>query len=334
MRFRFEPTVEQRTALRARLERLQQPALALEILRSSLPAGFDPTRVVCTLQRAHADRFVMRVGLRSDAGEERAYALKAYADDFGRQVWAHSQALAPHHPGNHHELSLPMRYLPHEGLLVFPWTDGVFLREIVDSRTPELLRQAAGLAAFLHRLPLVPEQPTTAEVIAAEARAQCEALRDQWPETGPLVEPVMAAIAEAVATLDPAEPALVHGDLAAGQFLWTGERLVLLDLDMFGYADPAYDAGHFLAQLERRCLSDPALPAHAAQWSGCFRDAYLAAMPQVSPRNVSFYQGVTLARKIHTIRRNRISDWPRLVPRLAERALAALEAAASSEQLR
>ena len=43
MRFRSNPTAEQRAALRAQLARLQQPAALLEILQSSLPAGFEPT---------------------------------------------------------------------------------------------------------------------------------------------------------------------------------------------------------------------------------------------------------------------------------------------------
>jgi hypothetical protein len=99
---------------------------------------------------------------------------------------------------------------------------------------------------------------------------------------------------------------------------------------MFGYADPAYDAGHFLAQLERRCLWDRALPAQASTWVDCFRDAYLAAMPTVSPRNVAFYQAVTLIRKMYTICRRERTRWPELVPQFASRARAALEHAAAA----
>jgi len=94
---------------------------------------------------------------------------------------------------------------------------------------------------------------------------------------------------------------------------------------MFGYTDPAYDAGHFLGQLERRCVWDTTLPAQAAQWLQCFRDAYLAAMPSVSARNVSFYHGLTLVRKMYTVCRRQPDEGPELVPRLAIRARAALE---------
>src|SRR2546422_5619787 len=332
MRFRFKPTAEQRAALRAQLTRLQQPAPVLETLAAVLPADFKPIGVICTVQSAHSDRFVVRAQVRSAGGEERAYALKVYSDDFGEQVWAHAQTVARYHPRNGNGLCLPSRYVPRERMLVFPWVDGLFLSEIVDDRKPELLRQAARVAADLHSLAIVPEQITTAEMIVAETRARCNRLRARWPDTAAIVAPLMATLKEAVNFLDPAEPAPVHGDMAAGQFLWTGDRLVLLDLDMFGYTDPAYDMGHFLAQLERRCLVDPTVQGQEAQWLAALRDAYLAAMPQVSARNVAFYRGLTLIRKIYTIcRRGGPAESPGLIPRLAESARAALQQVGAPE---
>jgi hypothetical protein len=151
-------------------------------------------------------------------------------------------------------------------------------------------------------------------------------LLNNWPQTARLIKPLMTVLEKASTFLDDDDPAPVHGDMAAGQFLWTGDRLVLLDLDMFGYTDPAYDAGHFLAQLERRCLLDLTVREHAREWLNSFRDAYLAAMPQVSPRNVWFYRGLTLIRKIYTLCRRQPVEGPILASRLAVRAQAALEA--------
>ena len=332
MRFRFKPNSEQRSALRAQIARLQEPATVLEVLRPVLPADLEPTQVTCTPKSVHSDRFVVQVQVRSNGATGRAYALKVYSDDFGQQVWAHSRGLAEHHRPNHNELCLPQTYLPHERTLVFPWVDGPFLSEIVDERKPVLLRQAARLAADLHRMPIIPEQPTTARMFVAETRTRCDRLRKRWPETEPMIEPLIASVEQASMLLDPADLAPVHGDMAAGQFLWTGDRLVLLDLDMFGYADPAYDAGHFLAQLARRCLWDRTLPTHAGDWLACFRDAYLEAMPRVSARNVSFYQGLTFVRKIYTICRKQLPDWRQLVPQLATQAQAALKEVLTSGQ--
>src|SRR5256885_12649367 len=160
-------------------------------------------------------------------------------------------------------------------------------------------------------------------MLVDETRARCDNLRPVWPATAAMVEPLLAQLQAAVPHLDSSDPAPIHGDMAAGQFLWTGDRLVLLDWDMFGYADPAYDAGHFVAQLERRCTLDRTLPPEARRWPGCFRDAYLAVMPQVSPRNVSFYRALTLLQKTYTVCRRQPAEGPQQAVRLPPRARAA-----------
>ena len=331
MRVRFKPNREQRLALRAQIARLQQPAEVLALLRAVLPAHFTPNNAATSVESVHPDRFVLRVRLHSDAGEERAYALKTYSDNFAERVWAHAQSLAAYNPPDGDGLCLPMTYLPHERTLVFPWVNGMFLSEIVDERKVDLLRRAACIAAKLHRSPLAPEKPTTPQMLVQEASERSARLRDRWPATASIIEPLVDALKEAVFALDPAAPAPIHGDMAAGQFLWTGERLVLLDLDMFGYTDPAYDAGHFLAQLERRCLLDLTVRAHARLWFSAFHGAYLAAMPNVSARNVSFYRGLTLIRKIYTLCRRQPVDGPALAPQLAARARAALQEVIASQ---
>ena len=85
MRFRFKPSFEQRSALRAQLARLQQPAAVLELLHPVLPADLKPTNAICTPHTVHPDRFVMRAQVRSNGATERAYALKVYSDDLDRK---------------------------------------------------------------------------------------------------------------------------------------------------------------------------------------------------------------------------------------------------------
>jgi len=331
MRLRMKPPREQRQAIRLQQARLHEAEPLLAIVRSCLPSGFEPASVTGSVESAHPDRFVMRVQVRSSGADERQFAVKVYSDDFGAEMWTLTRKLATNGDPYPHGLCLPTRYDAHERALVFPWVSGEFLSDIVDERKPELLRQAARLAAGLHRLPIVPDAPRMPRVMLDDALARCERLRLHWPAALPTIEPLLGLLRDAFDQLDPFEPALVHGDMAAGQFLWTGDRLVLLDLDMFGYTDPAYDAGHFLGQLERRFVLDSVSAAHAEEWVPCFRDTYLAAMPGVSPRNVAFYQGLTLIRKIYTMCRTRPAG-PTIAPSLSRRARAALEQAASTRQ--
>ena len=72
-------------------------------------------------------------------------------------------------------------------------------------------------------------------------------------------------------------------------------------------------------------MIDLTVRAHTREWRDSFRDAYLAAMPRVSPRNISFYRGLTLIRKIYTLCRRQPTEGPALAPHVAERARAALK---------
>src|SRR5207247_10768329 len=90
---------------------------------------------------------------------------EAHWADFGERLWTHAVQLAERLPTRHHRPSLPIRYLPQERVLVFDWVEGRILSKIVDGRKPELLRQAAAVAADLNRESLVagrahtPQQP-------------------------------------------------------------------------------------------------------------------------------------------------------------------------------
>jgi len=324
MRTRFKPSPEQRAGLRAQLARVQQPEVAYELIQPVLPEDFIPTDVQVLPESVHPDRFVVRAEAHSGS-QSRAFALKGYADDFVTTVWAYSRSLAQVHRPNHRALSLPLHYNPAERILVSAWVSGPFLSDILDERKPDLLREAARLAAEVHRLPLTPERLTTAEKLVAEVLARCERMRAKWPEAAAIVEPVLPLLQQAAAGLERAEPMLVHGDLSPGQYVWTGERLVLLDLDSFGYTDPAYDVGHFLAQVERRSIVDLNVRPLTRAWLDCFEDAYRESMPRVSPRNIAFYRGLTLVSKMYTIRRREPTYWQGPLSLLAVHAQAAFE---------
>jgi len=329
LRIRPQSTRAQRKDLSSALTRFQRAEASLDVVRSCLPQGFAPASIVCNLQSRHPDRFVMQVKVCSAADEEKSFAVKVYSDDFGAEMWELAQQLAEESGTGTYGLCLPERYVREQRALVFPWVEGERLNEIVDERKPDLLRRAAALAADLHRIRPATPSTLTPEMLTSETLDRCGRLRYRWPLLGVTVKPLAWLAEQAAARLEPAQPSVIHGDMAAGQFVWTGERLVLLDMDTTGVADPAYDVGHFLGQLERRCTLDTGLPEHSKQWLTSFRDAYPAAALGVSWRNVSFYQGVTLLRKMYTLARRDPLEGPRLAARLARPAQAALEASLS-----
>jgi len=330
MRLEFSASPAQRASLRAQRARLETPTEVLGLLRPMLASGVAVTGLTSSVESVHPDRFVLRARIHTRQGGWSAYALKAYADDFGARVASLGRQVAASRglaPGG---VCPPLRYIGYERVVVFPWVEGECLAAIADERATALYRAAGCLAARFHRLGLVPEPPTSPDELVAYVGERYERLRRRWPDAAPVLEPLVGELEDALRLLDPAAPALVHGDLWAGQCLWTGDGLVLLDLDAFGYADPAYDVGHFLAQLDRERLCDPAAGARVEHWAAAFLDAYRAVMPTVSARNIAFYRALTLARKILTVRRLEPTRWPRLAAELASGARAALEEAASA----
>src|SRR2546428_533224 len=123
MLVRFKLTRDQRHAVRANLARLQASAAAGAALRTVLPAHFTPNKAATSVESVHPDRFVLRVRLSSDRGEERTFALKVYRDKSVERVWAHAQELAKHHQPDPDGLCLPFAYVPEERMLVLPWIE-------------------------------------------------------------------------------------------------------------------------------------------------------------------------------------------------------------------
>src|SRR2546427_978403 len=324
MQLQFKkPGPDERSTLRSQLSRLRDPACAQEMLSSHVPSISRSAQSTCTLCSLHPDRFVLRVDLLQKRGLRRSYALKVYAGDSGRKVWDLSQAIRATCT-DASSLCLPIAYVPSQRLLILPWVDGVPLSCIREPRLFRgLLEDAANLTANIHRSGIVPEAETTPQMILEEAMARIERLYKRWPEARETVQPAVIALSQAFEFLHPSVPALVHGDVAPEHFLWTGTQLVVLDMDMFGYTDPAYDGGHFLAQLQRLCLSETSLSKHCFQLINSFRSTYQTAAPCVSAGNVSFYHGLTLLRKIYTVSRLQTPQRPRIASLLSQYAQAA-----------
>jgi Phosphotransferase enzyme family len=323
----IHPSPAQRLVLQQRFARLQDPSVALTLLRQYLPLRTLPVQAVCTPQSIAPDRFVLRVETRTAAGTHAAYAFKSYADDRGRRIMAVSQALAAwwHQRQEPCVVCVPAAYVPDEDLLISRWVAGRPADTGLERDHTAPLAGMAATLAHLHRAQVVPEAVTSAPTIVEAAVTRCERLSRRQPAVADMLAPLVDALQAALPCLAPALSTVVHGDVAPHHFLWDGHEMVLIDLDLYGYTDPAYDAGHFLAQVHRWCLSQPTLTARTPQVLATFRAAYHAMMPTVAVRNISFYYGLTLIRKIYTVCRQQPPRWPQLVAALIHAARAALE---------
>ena len=236
------PSPAQRLVLQQRLARLQDPSVALALLRQYLPLRTLPVQAVCTPQSIAPDRFVLRVETRTAAGTRTAYAFKSYADDSGRRIMAVSQALATWWRQRQEPcvVCVPAAYVPDEGLLISRWVAGRPADAGLERDHSAPLAGMAATLAHLHRAQVVPEAVTSVSTIVEATVTRCERLSRRQPAVADMLAPLVDALPSALPCLAPAVPTVVHGDVAPHHFLWDGHEMVLLDLDLYGYTDPAY----------------------------------------------------------------------------------------------
>jgi aminoglycoside phosphotransferase (APT) family kinase protein len=318
----------QRETLRLRRERLLDPAFAAAILRRHL--GESQDGLACELQDESPDRFVVRVEARTAGGARALYAFKSYADARGERLWAIAQALHAHArgadavEGAECPICLPIAYVPEHGLMVYPWVHGSALRDAIRAsdaaRLSDAAAHAAATLAWAHRARIPAEAPRKPLASLERAYHRC-ARFVRWPDANAVVRPVLAALEDALTSLEESPMTFVHGDPGPANLLFDGRRWVLIDLDRCGFGDPAYDVGYLLAQLTRRCLEQPGLAALVPQVAATLESAYRAQMPQVPARNIRFYYAATLAQKLIMTWREHPADPLAAMRPLAQRAL-------------
>ena len=317
--------------LRKRFEQLQDPSEALKLLHRYVPSCPARVEAVCTPQRCrHATRFVVRVDTVASTGEREAFVFKGYADDRGQRLMHvfDSIVTCSECPQGACPVSRPLAYLPQERLLISRWAHGQTVWAHLERGRSDLLARIPSVLAQLYQAEARSEATTTAQTLLDEkVLPYREKACKRWPAAAATVQPLMAALQEALPLLDPTPPALVHGDMKLEHCFWNGRHMTLIDLDCFRYADPAYDAGRFLGKLHWKCLHHPALMARAPEMLATFRAAFLCAVPTASARNIAFYYALTL---VHLIYEDLVSlhvpaDWPRIVERYAPYAMSALQ---------
>ena len=101
------------------------------------------------------------------------------------------------------------------------------------------------------------------------------------------------------ATLPEFTPRGIHRDFYPDQIIVDGDRLFLLDFDLYCEGDPALDIGNFIAHISEyslRTLGDASALAHVEQ---ALERRFLQLNPDVSQQAIQTYVTLTLARHIH-----------------------------------
>jgi aminoglycoside phosphotransferase (APT) family kinase protein len=115
-----------------------------------------------------------------------------------------------------------------------------------------------------------------------------------------------------------------HGAMRTDQFILQGDRLAMIDLDSYCWANPARDLGNFLAYLCWKAIRQPEHAQFVERAGRAFLEGYLTVHEDIDERWLSVYQAASLL-KIAGRRFRSLTylEWP-LVIHLIQAAFAAI----------
>jgi aminoglycoside phosphotransferase (APT) family kinase protein len=201
-----------------------------------------------------------------------------------------------------------------------------------------LLRRIAQALVKLHRCGVTPRKQHT---IDDELRILGERLNDAAaarPDLATRIEALRHGSEDLASSIPPPRQLVgIHRDFYADQVLVDGERLYLLDFDLFCLGDPALDAGNFIAHLTEQALRTLGDATALACHERAFEETFCQLHGQDLRRAVRAYATLTLARHVwisHNIAERR--PWTEALLALCEQRLAspALSSATTSANQR
>lgn len=174
---------------------------------------------------------------------------------------------------------------------------GSGLETLLSLAAEPLMVRAAEAAYKLHRTAAPLSRQHTVRDELDILRRQLGAVSAAQPHYGARLERILVACEALTESLPDLSDATLHRDFYPEQLLVDGERLYLVDLDLYARGDPALDVGNFAAHLREhalRVLGDPdALTGLERTFT-----AHYCTLAGVSPQRVDAYATLSLARHI------------------------------------
>ena len=124
-------------------------------------------------------------------------------------------------------------------------------------------------------------------------------LFQQYPEWRQRIERVLAACDQVGASLPVPKVCGIHRDFYADQVMVDGERLYLLDFDLYCYGDPALDIGNFVGHMIEQRLRLVGDATMSVRYEEILVERFIALVGAASREAVTAYTTLTLVRHIY-----------------------------------
>jgi tRNA A-37 threonylcarbamoyl transferase component Bud32 len=250
-------------------------------------------------------RFLVEYDVVLDSGRRRTWIGKsrprrADGNTFELQRTLHFGAFAEDSPDGIC-VPNPIGVVPNWCMWLQEKVPGCPLREhLGNSDGPALCARAIAAVDKLHRAN-VPARKT--HRVEDELRILDERLprvAELQPELAPAIREVLARTRAWAASLPLTRMVGIHRDFYPDQVIVSGERLYLIDLDLYRSGDPALDVGNFLAHLSEMALRGTQEAIEILGRSErAAADSFVRINPNITPEVVNVWKQLALARHVH-----------------------------------
>ena len=294
------------------------------------PDQARPGRYAVTAIRYHpGQRHVLRYD-RLDVAKGETVLAKLYTGEDGARAFRvagrAADWLAEHGEGV--TAVRPLAYVAEDAVVLYPRVVGAPLSERLQrpgAGVAECLERAGAALHALHHLPPAVAGPLKLHDFAAEvseiAREASDHIPALLPSVGPAIEGLLARAGELHERLSQEPPTFTHGDFKS-EHIWAGPGgFTLIDFDGCRLADPAYDVGKFLADLQLWFTAYDQEGLEQVQEH--FLAGYAPRAPQERLLRARLYEAVQLvkiARRVPLFDR----DWAALTKQVIRRAQAVM----------
>lgn len=163
----------------------------------------------------------------------------------------------------------------------------------------QLARTIAQAACKLHRTGILPRRSHSMESEIAILREKLGELSETRRELAPRLSRILERCERLGGRLPSPAAHGIHRDFYADQVLVDGERLYVVDFDLFCQGDPALDAGNFLGHLSEQSLRLLGDPAALSDCEAAFEERFVELSgPSLVPA-IRAYATLTIARHIY-----------------------------------
>ena len=114
------------------------------------------------------------------------------------------------------------------------------------------------------------------------------------PDMAVKYEEVIQLILTKVDHFKEPKPVASHGTMRTDQYILQGDRLAMIDLDSYCWANPARDLGNFLAYLCWKAIRQPQHAQFVERAGRAFLQGYLSVHEDIDERWISIYQAASL----------------------------------------